>query len=112
MTTVEQLIAEFAEELRTSGEADPKKYLRQVEGRDRRDLAALIDAAIERAPRRQWDASQFEGSLAERVVNDLAPGLEPETEPLPELLPRLRDENQLPRDELVTRLAEMLGVGG
>ncbi|MGI8461641.1 MAG: hypothetical protein ACR2OC_08425 [Solirubrobacterales bacterium] len=112
MASVEQLLADFTAEFREAGEADPRKYLGQVEGADRRELAVLIDAAIERAPRRSWDPAGFKGSFAERAVEQLAVGLEPEGEPLTELLPKLRNERQLRRDEVVGRLTELLGLSG
>lgn len=112
MASVDQLLAEFADEFRTTGEADPRKYLRQVEGPERRELVALIDGYLEHAPRRSWDSEAFRGSLAERVTEQLAGSLQPEAEPLTELLVELRNQRKLRRDELTERLADSLGVSG
>jgi hypothetical protein len=105
MADVEKLLAEFAEELRNAGEADPRPYLRQVEGAERRELAALIDACIENAPRRAWDADAYRGSPSERAVERLQGVVEPSGESLR----RLRDERKLKRSELTSRLADALG---
>jgi hypothetical protein len=109
MADVEKLLAEFAEELRTAGEADPRPYLRQVEGAERRELAALIDACIENAPRRAWDPEAFKGSAAESWVSRHEDVVAADVEPLEKLLPRLRRARKLKRAMLTQRLADALG---
>jgi hypothetical protein len=112
MASVDQLLAAFAEELRNTGEADPQGYLRQVEGADRRELAALIEGHLERAGRRTWEPAAFKGSFAERVYDELAERLEPETEPLTALLVRLRNSKPVTRGELTKQLAVELDAKG
>lgn len=107
MTDVDRLFAAFVAARRDGDHVDVRSYLAQVQGRDREELGVLIEGHLERAPRRRWNAEAFRGSSAERVVTALAsPG-----GGWPELLPELRDEAQLPRDELARRLAASLGVG-
>jgi hypothetical protein len=106
MTHVDRLFKAFVAGHRNGEDVDARGFLTQVEGRDREELGALIEGHLERAPRRRWDPEGFRGSNAERVVTTL-------TAPAgtwPELLPQLRNDAQLPRDELTRRLAASLGV--
>src|SRR4051812_40762896 len=107
MTDVQGLLEAFIAEDR-SGVADPAAYLARVEGVDRAELEALIDAYLARAPRRAFDRAAFEASPAAGVVASLAGS----SGTWPALLPRLRDRARLKRAELVERLAAELGVGG
>jgi hypothetical protein len=107
MTEVQRLLEAFVAEDR-SGTADPAAYLARVEGVDRRELEALIDGYLARAPRRAFDRAAFEASPAAGVVASLAGS----SGTWPALLPRLRDRARLRRAELVARLAAELGVGG
>ncbi len=107
MTEVDELFSAFVAAERAGEEPDPRSYLGRVSGTAARaELGALIEAHLERAPRRAFDAERYRGSRAEAVMSSL-------TGPAgawPELLPRLRDEAQLPRETVVTRLAAVLGV--
>ena len=60
MTDVQRLFAEYTE----AYPADPSPFLTQVSGRDRAELAALIDAFLERAPRRAFDPEALRSSPA------------------------------------------------
>ena len=115
MTDVDTLFSEYREAHRSGGEADPSSFLSQVEGTDRAELAALIDAYLARSPGRAWDAAAFAGSPAERVTDQVAAEwdeweLAPEVAGWQELLPALRNKASLKRREVVERLAEGLGV--
>jgi hypothetical protein len=110
MSDVEQLLHEYIEEHRSGGEADPLAYLERVEGTDRAELAALIDAYLERAPARTWDPDAYRGSAAERLVESLDRGMRGRAGLWPTVLPRLRERARLKRADLVARLAEGLGV--
>src|SRR3954452_16328693 len=105
MTDVQRLLEAFIAEER-SGMADPAGYLARVEGADRDELEALIDAYLARAPRRPFDRAAFEASPAAGVVASLAGS----SGTWPALLPRLRDRARLRRAELVARLAAELGA--
>src|SRR3954468_2188908 len=107
MTDVQRLFEAFVAGDR-SGLADPAAYLARVEGTDRAELEALIDAHLARAPRRAFDRAAFEASAAAGVVASLAGA----SGTWPALLPRLRDRARLRRSELVARLAAELGVAG
>lgn len=104
MADVETLFQDFAAAFERDRSTDPRPYLEQVEGVDRRELEVRIEAYLERAPRREWDSQAFAGSMAERAVGAAAGA-----EPWPTLLPRLRDRARLKRAEVVERLAAALG---
>jgi hypothetical protein len=91
-------------------EADPTRYLDQVQGTDRSELAALIDGFLARQPRRRFDAAAFRGSPAEALVGSLDASLRGRAGLWPALLPRLRSDAQLRRSEVVERLAVALGA--
>jgi hypothetical protein len=105
MSDVDRLFEEFTAARRAGEEASPRVYLAQVEGVDRAELGALIEGYLERAPRRAFSDAAYRGSTAEAAVETLVEGW-------PVVLPRLRDEARLPRDELVQRLASALGLAG
>jgi hypothetical protein len=110
MSDVERLLSEYIAEHREQGDADPQGYLERVDGLDRRELAALIDAYLARAPRRGWDPEAFRDSGTARQVEALSRSLAGESGLWPSLLPRLRARARLKRVEVVSRLAAALGV--
>ncbi len=75
MTDVDRLLREYIEEHSAGGEADPLAYVEQLEGADRAELEALIDAYLARAPGREWDPEAYRGSPAEQVVTALTESL-------------------------------------
>ena len=110
MTEVEQLLREYIAEHRGGGKADPLEYVQRLEGADRKELAALIDGYLERAPRQEWDRQAYESSRAPQVVDALARSLEGQAGLWPSLLPRLRARARMKRDDLVAELAARLGA--
>jgi hypothetical protein len=112
MSDVERLLSEYIAEHREHGDADPRAYLEQVAGLDRCELAALIDAYLARAPRRDWDPQAFRESGTVRQVEALSRAVAGESGLWPSLLPRLRERARLRRTEVVGRLAAALGVAG
>ena len=110
MSDVDRLLSEYMAEYRESGGADPLAYLDQLEGTDREELAALLDAYLQRAPGREWDPDAYRGSAAERLVESLNRSLAGRAGLWPVLLPRLRERAQVKRAELVERLGQALGV--
>jgi hypothetical protein len=111
MPDVADLLQRFIADFEVDGATRPQAFLAQVEGTDRRELEALIDAYLDRAPRAGFDAAAYAQSPARQLVDDLAESLEGVSGTWPVLLPRLRHAAQLKRAELVTRLAATLGVG-
>lgn len=112
MANVDQLLKRYIAEHRAGGEADPRAYLEQVEGTDRAELAALIDAYLVRAPGQPWDEDAYSGSPAERLVESLHESLAGASGSWPVLLPQLRHRARIKREQLVERLAAALGVAG
>lgn len=106
--TVEGLYQAFVAEHQSGGPADPVRYLDRVDGVDRRELEAMIDAYLARAPRVSFDAARFASSPAAVVVDTIEEVVLGEAGLLPALLPRLRANAQLTRETLVIRLAEKL----
>jgi hypothetical protein len=107
MADTQQLLTEFIANYERDGGADPRPYLAQVEGLDKSELQALIEAFLERAPARKWDPEEFKGSLAERAME--AAG---QAGGWPDVLPTLRDKAKLKRAAVVERLAAALGFAG
>ena len=112
MTDVDRLLSEYIEEHRKAGSADPRRYLEQVDGVDRKELEALIGGFLERAPRRRWDPTAYPQSSASVLVDRLDRTLHGASGRWPTVLPALRDKAKLRRNELVKRLATALGVEG
>lgn len=112
MTDPEQLFRQFVDSYREGGSADPRPYLAQLEGMDQEELRALIEAFLERAPRREWDADAYAGSLAERAMMAAQPESAEGVEAWPVLLPKLRTKARLKRATVVERLAAALGFSG
>jgi hypothetical protein len=104
---------EFIDAYGRDGSTDPREYLRRLDGVDREELRALIEAHLERAPRGEWDADAFAGSMAERAIAAAVPEVDSgEAEGWSELLPELREKARLKRATVVERLAAALGFPG
>ena len=113
MTDVDRLLREYIERFESGGSSDPGDLLEQVEGREREKLTVLIQGYLEHsAPAQDWDAEGFEGSVAERAAARVAETWTEAAGELPLELVRLRNRQEITRSELVTRLAERLGVAG
>ena len=112
MPDVDELLKQYIEEHRAGGEADPRGYLERVQGTDRAELEALIDAYLMRSPGQPWDEDAYAGSPAERLVESLHESLAGASGSWPVLLPQLRNGARIRREELVNRLAAALGVAG
>jgi len=110
MTDVDRLLAEYIEEHRSGGEADPAAYVSRASPAARAELAVLIDAYLTRTPRGEFDEQEFRGSAAERAVDELERAIAGQSGLWPALLPELRHRAGLKRSDLVERLAGLLGV--
>lgn len=110
MSDVERLLAEYKEAHRSGGDADPSPFLARASGPEREQLAALIDAYLERAPRREFDAARFRDSRAAAVADSAHRTLAGSAGLWPVLLPRLRNQAGIRRADLVAELAARLGA--
>jgi len=106
MSSIDELFDRYRAAFLAGEDSDPQPYLQQVRGTDRRELQALIAGFLERAPAPAFDLARAQADpVTARVVANLAA---PENWAV--LLPAARERAQITRDELVTRLAEDLGV--
>jgi hypothetical protein len=110
MSDVEQLLTEYKEAHRSGQDADPRPFLARASAVDRELLASLIDAYLERAPRREFDREAFQVSPAAALAEEVQRSLAGEGGMWPALLPRLRTRSRLKRSELVGQLAARLGA--
>jgi hypothetical protein len=110
MSDVERLLAEYKQAHRGGGDADPSPFLARASGAEREQLAALIDAYLERAPRREFDAARFRDSRAAVVADSAHRTLAGSAGLWPVLLPRLRNQARIKRADLVAELAARLGA--
>ncbi len=105
-----QLLEDYIAAHRADDEADPLQWVDRADGRDRDLLAELIDSYLERAPGREWDAEGFKQSglavFAERVNESLYS----QAGTWPVILPSLREQAEVKRSEVVSRLAQALGA--
>src|SRR5262245_7948383 len=109
MTDVDRLLLDYIERFESGGSVDPNDLLEQLDAADRRKLSILIEGYLEHAAKPQdWDAEAFEGSVADRAMQRVAV----EWSAGAGELVRLRNERKITREDLVTRLADALGVSG
>ena len=112
MTDVDRLLKEYVAAHRAREDVDPADFIARAQGAEQKELAALIDAYLARAPRREFDPEAYRLSGMADNVGRLSRSLTGASGLWPSLLPRLRTSAQLKRSELVERLAGALGVGG
>ena len=108
MSHVDDLFERYKAAFAAGEGRDPQPFLDEVDGGDRRELAALIDGFLASGARPSFTPEAFAAAqaspLAQRVMGSL-------TDTWPVLLPQARDRAGILRSDVVTRLAEALGVG-
>ena len=113
MTDLDKLLRQYIERFESGGDVDPSDLIAQAETGEQAELRELIAGYLEHAaPGREWDAAAFDGSVAERAVARTAEEWSAAAGELPVELVRLRNEREITRADLVTRLADSLGVSG
>jgi hypothetical protein len=113
MTDVDRLLRDYIERFESEGSVDPSDLMEKLGADERAKLSTLIEGYLEHAARaQQWDPEAFEGSVADRAVQRAAEAWAAEAGELPVELVRLRNERKITREDLVTRLADALGVSG
>jgi hypothetical protein len=110
MSDVERLLEEYKQVHQGGGDADPGPFLARASGIEREQLAALIDAYLERAPRREFDAVRFLDPSVVAVADSAHRTLAGSAGLWPVLLPRLRNQARIKRADLVAELAARLGA--
>jgi hypothetical protein len=109
MTDVERLLLEY-KAAHGDGAGDPRPFLERTSAKDRPLLAALIDAYLEEAPRREFSPPSFRESPAAPVAEAVQRSLAGSAGLWPALLPRLRAQARLKRADVVRELAARLGA--
>jgi hypothetical protein len=109
MSQVDELLSAYLAERRREGRADPVPYLAAVEGRDRAELAALIDHVLATAPRPAFDPAAFERFRARPDVVEMSSRI---LEAGSQTLLDLRRLAGISKQALAERLARDLGVDG
>ena len=107
---VDKLFQQYKAAFVAGDDANPQAVLAEVEGDERAELSALIDAYLTRAPRQEWDEAAYLRSSAPEHVDRLARGLRGQAGLWPSLLPRLRAQARIKRGDLVAELADRLGA--
>jgi hypothetical protein len=107
MSSVDELFDRYRAAFRNGDDPDPRPFLAQVSGTDRRELEALIEAFLTRAPAPAFDLARAQADpITRRVVESLMA----DQETWRTLLPAARDAAAITRDQLVDQLAAALGV--
>lgn len=109
MTDLDRLVAEFAAEYEAGSRPNPGKFLAKADAEERQLLADRLDAYLDTAPGRAWDPGAYERSAAKVAVDRVFESLQGEAGSWPELLPKLREQARILREDLTRRLAETLG---
>jgi hypothetical protein len=108
MRIVDQLLREYIAEHESGGEADPRDYLRRLEGADRRELQARIDRYLEDAPEPPWDEAAFRRFVEDPRTHATLQQLDDALTDLDEL----RTRAGLQKGDLAARLAGSLRLIG
>ena len=113
MTDLDKLLRQYIERFEAGGDVDPNDLLSQAKAGEREELRELIAGYLEHAaPGQDWDARAFEGSLSQAAVEQVKAEWQAAEGELPTQLVKLRNERQITRADLVTRLAKSLGASG
>jgi hypothetical protein len=108
MRIVDQLLHEYIAEREAGGEADPRDYLRRLEGADRRELQSRIDSYLDEAPEQPWDAAAFQRFVKDPRTDAALQRIDQALTDLAEL----RSRTRLQKPELAARLAGVLELTG
>jgi hypothetical protein len=107
--SVDELFDRYKAAFEAGEASDPQPFLEQVSGADRRELEALVDGFLARGARRRYTPEAFAAAQASPLAQRVMAGA---SETWPVLLPKARDRAGILRSDLVTGLAEALGVSG
>lgn len=110
MDDLNRLLTEYKEAYRAGG-GDPRPFLDRAAPGDRVLLAALIDAFLEQAPRRESSEDAL-AAAADTVTDEVHRTLAGTSGLWPTLLPRLRGRARLRRADVVSQLTARLGAQG
>src|SRR4051794_33432886 len=111
MASADQALSEFIDAWNAGERPEVNDYLERVPEGERDELAGLLAAFLEWAPPPTYTEQQRQEIARDPAVSSTlnlieGPGL------WPALLPSLRRRARITRDQVVERLADMLGVSG
>jgi hypothetical protein len=112
MSSPDQLLNEFIDAWNAGERPRVEEYLERAPESERDELADLLGTFLEEAPTPRYSEETIAQLRRDPAVVEVAALLESRSGLWPSLLPRLRRRAKLKRDEVVTALAELLGVGG
>jgi hypothetical protein len=111
MDSVDNAFEAYIEAFR-AGDVDPNPFFERVDESERPQLEFLIDAFLEEAPVPEFSDLAFEASGAREMANSVMAGIGGRSGQWPVLLPKLRNEARLSREEVMSNLAAALGAEG
>lgn len=108
--TPEQLLAEFREHWAAGRRPQVEEFLSRAGTDDQAELRRLIEAFVTNAPRPELSDETLDQIGRQPAVQQLVSSLAGESGLWPSVLPRLRREARLTRDQVVTGLVAGLGL--
>jgi len=112
MDRTDRLLNEFIEAWNAGKRPLVDDYIERAPTAERDELAGLIGAFLEVAPTPPYSDEQLAELRRDPTVKQIAELIDSPSGLWPALLPRLRARAKLTRDQVVTQLAELLGVAG
>jgi hypothetical protein len=112
MANSERLLSEFIDAWNAGRRPQVQDYLDHAPEEEREELAGLIAAFVDQAPTPAYSPETIAEIRKEPVVVELSALIESRSGAWPSVLPRLRRQAKLKREEVVAALAELLGVAG
>lgn len=106
----DQLLAEFRDEWSAGRRPRVDEYLTRAERARQPELRAMLEAFLLDAPRPDYSDEALDEIAREPAVQQVVTSLSGESGLWPSLLPRLRRQARLTRDEVVARLMEALDL--
>jgi hypothetical protein len=110
MSSTDELLSRFIDAWNAGERPRAEDYVDRAPESERDELAGLIHTYLEHAPQPEYSEKTFAALLSEPAVQAASALIESDS--WQGLLPSLRRRAKLKRDEVVTRLAEALGVAG
>lgn len=110
MTDPDRLLSEFIDAWIAGDRPEAEAYIERAPADTRDALADDIASYLQVAPTPAYSAGVMDELVRDEAVVELAAAIQSRRGLWPELLPRLRREARLDRDELAARLVERLGV--
>ena len=113
MTDVDRLLRDYIERFESGGSVDPSDLMEGLDDQDRRKLSTLIEGYLEHVARPQeWDAGGIRGLVADRAMQRVEAAWAEAAASKRASWCACETNGKITREDLVTRLADALGVSG